>query len=76
MVARGDSRNFVECFPEQLQLSGQIQGFVKGGAYFSIRFLKQGLGDKDPRSYSVTLFLKSKNDTNHEFCITHSHSIN
>ena len=29
---RGDSRNFAEWFPEQLQLSGQIQGFMKGEA--------------------------------------------
>ena len=39
ILARGDSRNFVERFPEQLQLSGQIQGFVKGGAYFSSRMI-------------------------------------
>ena len=36
-LVRGDSRNFVEWlwFPEQLQPSGQIQGYVKGEAYFS-----------------------------------------
>ena len=38
---KGNSRNFVEWFPE---LSGQIQGFVKGGAYFSCRSLKQVSG--------------------------------
>ena len=32
----GDSRKYVEWFPEQLQLRiWQIQGFVKGGAYLS-----------------------------------------
>ena len=41
---RGDSRNVVEWFPEKLQLSGQIQGFMKGGAYFCSRSLKQGSG--------------------------------
>ena len=33
---RGDSRNFVEWFPEQLQLSRQIQGFIKGGAFLVV----------------------------------------
>ena len=59
-MIRGDSRNFVEWFQEQ-QLSGQIQGFVKGGAYFNSRSLK--LGDCN---YKVTISLKSKNDINHE----------
>ena len=40
---RGDSRNFDEWFLEQLQLSRQILGFLKGGAYFSSRSLKQGV---------------------------------
>ena len=40
-MCRGDSRNYVEWFPEQLQLLGQILGFLKGGAYFSSRSLKQ-----------------------------------
>ena len=39
----------------------QIQGFVKGGAYFSSRSLKQGVWvTQYPRSYRVTIFLKSK----------------
>ena len=56
ITTRGDSRN-IEWFSEQLQLSGQIQGFVKGGAYFSSRPLKQGSGGcNPPGSYRVTLF--------------------
>ena len=75
VYTRGDSRNLVEQFPDQLQLSEQIQGFVKGGACLS-RSLKQGVwGTQSPRSYRVTLFLKSKNDINHEICIAHSHLI-
>ena len=41
VATRDNSRgNFVEWFPEQPQQSGQIPGFVKGGAYFSSRSLK------------------------------------
>ena len=49
---KGNFRKFVEWFPEKLQLSGQIQGFVKGVAYFSSRSLKQGI----PRNYTFTIF--------------------
>ena len=73
---RGNSRNYDGWFPEQLQLSGRIQGFVKGEAYFSSRSLKQGVwGTQSPGSYRATSFLKSKNDANYETCITHSHII-
>ena len=44
LSSRGGSRVFVEWFPEQLQLSGQILGFVKGETYSSSKSLKQGLG--------------------------------
>ena len=45
---KGDSKIFVEWFPEQLQLSRQIQGCVKGRAYFSGRSLKQGVWGHSP----------------------------
>ena len=67
---RSDSRTFVEWFPEQLTvaISGQIQGFVKGGTYSSSRSLKQGVWwTVSPEAVWVTLFscIKSKNDINH-----------
>ena len=52
------------------------QGKLKGGAYSSSISLKEGIwGTVSPRSYKVTLFLKSKNYGNHEIYITHSHII-
>ena len=61
-------------FQHNWQLSVQIQGFVKRGAYFSSRSLKQGVwGTRSPRSYRIILFFKEQNDTNHEICITQSH---
>ena len=49
---------------------------MKGGAYSRSRSLKQEVwGTASPRSYRVTLFLKSKNYVNHEICTTHSHII-
>ena len=56
----GDSRNIVEWFPEQLQLSGTIQGFVKGGVYFSSRSLKQGVRGR-PLEATGLLYFKEQN---------------
>ena len=67
-----NSRKFIEWFPEQLQLSGKIQGFVIGGACSSSRSLRQG--DAVPLE-AIGFNFKEKNDTNHEICITHSHII-
>ena len=54
---------FVEWLPEQLELSGQTQRFVKGGAYSSSRSLKRGSGGHSPPEAvgRVSLFLNSKN---------------
>ena len=42
-------------------ISGQIQGFIKGGAYFGSISLKQEVwGTQSLRSYRVTSFLKRK----------------
>ena len=53
-------QKFVEWFPEQLQLrmSGQIQGFVKGGAYSSSRSLKQRVWGRNPPKAIGLLYLK------------------
>ena len=56
----GDSRNIVEWFPEQLQLSGTIQGFVKGGVYFSSRSLKQGVWGRRPLEAIGLLYFKEQ----------------
>ena len=69
---QGQFQNFVEWFPEQLQLSRQIQRFMKGGAYSSNRSLKQGVWGLLQGYFSF----KEQNDTNHKICIAHSHNIN
>ena len=56
-ATKGNSRNFVEWFPEQLQLSGQIQRFVKGVAYFRSKSLKQGVwGTQHPEAIGYFIF--------------------
>ena len=50
----------------------QIQRFVKGGAYFSSRSLKQGVWVTQYPMQKLAiglLYFKSKNDINHEICI-------
>ena len=68
---KGDFRIFVEWFPEKLQLSGEIQGFVKEGLVLVVDFWSRG----SPEAIRL-LFLKNKNDANYEICIKHSHNIN
>ena len=52
LLRRGNSRKAVELFLEKLQPSGQIEEFVKEGAYFSSRSLKQRVWRMQfPRNY-------------------------